>query len=158
MTADGITKEIAALRQMKVPELVERYCELHGKEPHVRHREWLWKRIAWKAQEKRYGGLFGVAKRRLEELIAEIELPTEDQQRTVTGKLGKSRKPGEPKLGTTLTRTWRGRELVVQVREDGYEHDGTLYRTLSAAAKAITGTHLSGRAFFGLTQRKEAAR
>ena len=108
--------------------------------------------------QRRYGGLSGVAQRRLDELIAEIDLPAQREQRRVTGKLAKRRKPGEPKPGTTITRTWRGGEIVLHVRENGFEHDGVLYRSLSAVAKAITGSHLSGRAFFGLTKRKEPAR
>ncbi len=158
MTKPITTEEIAALRKMKTADLVTRYCELHGHPPRIQHHEWLWKRVAWKAQERAYGGLSAVAKRRLEELIAEIELPAEDQARTVTGKLKKRRKPGATKPGTTITRTWRGQEIVVHARQNGFEHDGTTYRSLSAIAKQITGTHWNGKLFFGLAQRKEAAR
>ena len=39
------------------------------------------------------------------------------------------------------------------LRDDGlYELEGQHYKSLSAAAKAITGTHWSGPAFFGLKQ------
>jgi hypothetical protein len=71
-------EEIEALRRAPVPELVARYQEVWGKPPRVKHREWLWKKIAWKIQEQRFGGLSGVAKRRLEELIAESDLPLGD--------------------------------------------------------------------------------
>ena len=76
----------------------------------------------------------------------------------VTGKLARQRKPGTMKPGTTITRTWRGQEIVVHVRENGFEHDGVLYRSLSAIAKQITGAHWNGKLFFGLTPRKETAR
>src|SRR5262245_47272546 len=87
----SIDQEIAALRGLTVPELAVRYEELWGKPPRSRHREHMWKRAAWKLQERRSGGLSEVAKARLEELIAEIELPPAEQTRTVSGAL--RRKP-----------------------------------------------------------------
>jgi hypothetical protein len=44
----------------------------------------------------------------------------------------------------------------VNVLEDGFEYEGLRYRTLSSVAKAITGSHLNGYAFFGLAQRRRA--
>lgn len=53
--------------------------------------------------------------------------------------------------GTTLIREWDRREYRVTVLPDGYyELDGKRYKSLSAAARAITGTHWSGPAFFGI--------
>src|SRR5688572_1987973 len=150
-----ITEEIAELRAMNVPALVDRYETVFGKPPRVKHREWLWRRIAWKVQEQRFGGLSDVARRRLDELIAELDLPL-GVDRTVRGQVGRPAKPGTPAIGTTLTRTWRGKELLVQVVDGGFEHQGVVYRSLSAAANAITGSHVSGRAFFGLADRKGA--
>ncbi len=68
MPKQTITQEIQQLRSMAVPELVERYEAVHGKPPRVKHKDWLWRRIAWKVQEQRFGGLSEVAKRRLDEL------------------------------------------------------------------------------------------
>jgi hypothetical protein len=151
-----IAKEIDALRRLSVPELVERYEELWGKEPRCRNKEHLWKRCAWRLQEMRYGGLSKVAKDKLEELMAEIELPLSEKQRTVSGTLNRPPRPNDPPVGTTLIRTWRERELRVQVVDGGFEHEGIVYKTLSEAAKAITGAHWNGRLFFGLTERKKA--
>ncbi len=151
----SITQEIAELRAMGVPELVERYEAVHGKPPRVKHRDWLWRRIAWKVQEQRFGGLSEVAKRRLDELIAELELPL--GQRTVNGKVARSR-PGDPPLGTTLTRVWKGQDVRTTAVEGGWEHDGVVHRSLSAVAKAVTGSHWNGRLLFGLTKRKEAGK
>jgi hypothetical protein len=153
---DDIKTEIAALRAMKVPALVDRYLAVFGKPPRIKHCEWLWKRIAWKIQEQRFGGLSDVAKRRLEELIAEIKLPSEEKTRTVTGKLKSPGKPNEPSIGTTLVKQWRGREIRLQVVDGGYELEGVVHRTLSAAAQAITGQHWNGKLFFGLAKRKAA--
>lgn len=53
--------------------------------------------------------------------------------------------------GTALVRDWGGRTWRVDVLEDGRLHwDGRTWRSLSAIAKAITGTPRSGPAFFGL--------
>jgi len=151
-----ITAEIEALRAMKVPDLVERYEREFGKPPRAKHREHLWKRIAYKIQEKKYGGLSRVAQRRLEELIAEIDLPLDENQRTVVGKLKDGRKPKDPAVGTVLTRRYKGQNIQVQILESGFEWDGTVYRSLSAVAKAVTGSHWNGNVFFyGRKARKE---
>ena len=43
------------------------------------------------------------------------------------------------------------RRYEAVVRDDGrYEYDGEIYSSLSAVAKAITGTHWNGRLFFGV--------
>ena len=135
---------IAELREMDVPALVAEYEAVYGKPPRVKHRDWLWRKIAWKVQEARYGGLSSVAKRRLDELIAELDVPLEAQPRKVV------RKTGEPRIGTTVTREWKGSEIAATRVETGWEHDGVVYRSLSAVAKAVTGSHWSGPAFFGL--------
>jgi len=152
----SIAKEIEALRAMTVPDLVERYEREFGKPPRVKHREHLWKRIAWRTQERLLGGLSRVAQRRLEELIAEIDLPLDENQRTVVGRLKGSHKPGAPAVGTVLTRRYKGQDIQVQVLANGFEWDGTAYRSLSAVAKAVTGSHWSGNTFFfGRKARKE---
>ncbi len=153
----SIADEIAALRAMQVPELVERYEALFGEPPRVKHRDWLWRRIAWKIQEQRFGGLSTVAKRKLDELIAELEIPLTREDRTARGRVGRPARSGDPPAGTTLSRTWHGQEIrTTAVVEGGWEYNGVVYRSLSAVAKAVTGAHWNGRLFFGLTKRKGA--
>jgi hypothetical protein len=154
MTTKSIPEEIAELRAMDMPSLVSRYEAVFGRAPRVKHREWLWKRIAWRIQELRFGGLSTVAKRRLDELISEIDLPLGEATRTVTGRLMSASKPGQPTVGTTLVRSWRGREIRVQVLDNGFEHDGIVYKSLSAVAGVVTQTHWNGRLFVGLKGRK----
>jgi hypothetical protein len=149
----NMMEEIEALRHAPVPELVARYQEVWGKPPRVKHREWLWKKIAWKIQERRYGGLSGVAKRRLEELIAEIDLPLREARRTVSGALKAPTAATELPVGAVLVRPWRGQEIRVTAVDGGFEWDGAVYRSLSAVAQAITGSKWNGRLFFGLTKR-----
>ncbi len=149
----SIAAEIAELRGLRVPELVVRYEAVYGKSPRVKHRDWLWRRIAWKIQEQRFGGLSGAAKRKLDELIAELDVPLlaekAEPKKTV------HRVNGEPQIGTTLVRVWRDREILATRTEEGWECDGVVFRSLTAAAQAITGSHWNGKLFFGLTKRKE---
>ena len=54
-------------------------------------------------------------------------------------------------LGTEICRPWNGREIRVQVCEDGFYCEGKVYPSLSALASSVTGTKRSGPVFFGLT-------
>jgi hypothetical protein len=58
----------------------------------------------------------------------------------------------EPTLppGTRIVREWRGERHVINVTQDGFEHRGTVYDSLSEIARSITGTRWSGPRFFGL--------
>ncbi len=149
-----IREQIEDLRGMKVFQLVERYREVWGKEPRCKNKTHLWRRIAWKIQEQKLGGLSKVAKRRLDVLICEIELPA-DNTGTASGVLRKLRRPDDPAPGTVLVRKWRGQEIRVLVRDDGYEWHGELFRSLTAVARAVTSSRWNGRLFFGLTKRKK---
>ena len=64
--------------------------------------------------------------------------------------------PRGPLAGTTLVREWRGEQIRVEVHENGFEWRGTMFRSLSGVARAITGTTWNGRLFFGLTKRTVA--
>jgi hypothetical protein len=59
-------------------------------------------------------------------------------------------------VGTILVRKWREQEIRVVVLENGYEWNDVVYRSLSAVAKAVTGSHWNGRLFFRLTERRKA--
>ena len=60
-----------------------------------------------------------------------------------------------PPTGTVLVRAFRGEEIRVTVLDRGFfEWNGGTFRSLSAVAKAITGSHCSGPAFFGLTRKR----
>lgn len=53
--------------------------------------------------------------------------------------------------GTRLIRVWQGISHQVTVLEQGYIYQGTTWRSLSAIARAITGTAWNGRVFFGIS-------
>jgi len=147
-----LNDELAELRALERPALIERFREVFGREPRQKNRVWLIRRLAWRAQERRLGGLSETARKKLESLIAEIDFPIEEA-RTKTASL-RHAKPGAPIVGSTLTREWHGKQVAVRVVENGFEHEGVVHRSLSAVAQAITGSHWNGRLFFGLTNRK----
>ena len=49
-----------------------------------------------------------------------------------------------------LVREYCGQQVRATVLEKGFEYDGVTYRSLSAVARAITGSHWNGYLFFGL--------
>lgn len=109
--------------------------------------------IAWKMQVIEHGDISPAARRDLQ-VIA---------QRHQSGRRAGTAKPPVPlpsavlKPGTRLVKIWRGDTYTVDVEEEGVRWNGTLYGSLSAVAKAITGTHWNGLLFFGLRERKPAA-
>ena len=152
-----IRVEIERLRSMSLDDLADRYQAEFGRTPKIRHREYLWKKLAWQVQERRFGGLSKVAQAKLEALIAEIELPPAEDTRKVTGKLRGPHKPGLPSVGTIITKEdWNGQRIHVEVLEKGFAYQGEIYRSLTAVAKAVTGTHWNGKLFFGLTKRSRS--
>jgi hypothetical protein len=93
---------------------------------------------------KAFGGLSGATRRRLR-AIAEGARTGESVP--ISGSL-------RIKPGTRLVRAWGGKVHTVTAVPKGFEYQGQRYRSLSAIARAITGTSWSGPVFFGL---KEAA-
>ena len=150
-----IAQQIRELQELAPAQLAERYAELFGKPPRVRNAAFLRRQVAWKLQERKFGGLSEQGKARLNELIRKIDLPIaapppKPKPRTLP------EQPNAPSIGTTLVKQWHNMEIRVEVREGGFEWDGTLYTSLSAVARAITGTNWNGRLFFGLTKRRAA--
>ena len=53
--------------------------------------------------------------------------------------------------GARIVKEWKGKIYTVIITSDGrYEYDGEVYRSLSAVADKITGTHWNGKKFFGV--------
>jgi len=100
-------------------------------------------RLAYRIQELAYGGLKLETIRRLERLGEELD--GGDRK-----KRGIRADRDRPITGTRLLREWQGVEQVVTVTADGFEWQGRPYKSLSAIARAITGTRWNGWVFFGL--------
>lgn len=65
----------------------------------------------------------------------------------------RERDPRLPKPGGVLTRTFKGKEIKVEVLDAGFAYDGKTWRSLSAIAKEVSGTSWNGYLFFGLQRR-----
>ncbi|MFC0339566.1 DUF2924 domain-containing protein [Paracoccus niistensis] len=148
---DPIPARLASLKTATTAELKTQWRELFGAEPPSFNRRHLERRLAYRLQELAFGGLKPETLRRLERLGAALE---------EKGK-GRGWGPAQPELmpitGTRLLREWQGVEQVVTVTSDGFEWQGRPYRSLSAVARAITGTRWSGPVFFGLKNHRSAA-
>jgi len=65
----------------------------------------------------------------------------------------RKRDPRLPKPGGILTRTFKGKEVKVEVLDAGFRYQGKTWRSLSAIAKEVSGTSWNGFLFFGLQTR-----
>ncbi len=152
---------INALRRMTVAELRGEWLRLFGESTPSRNKQFLYRRLAWRIQELRYGGLSDHAQSRIDELApsgftrARTPQPPQDAHERVEMARRLQRDPRLPSPGTVITKSYKGRELRVVVRDDGVEFDGGMYPSLTALAKYVTGsTSINGKLFFGLTRRK----
>ena len=144
---DPIPARLAALRTASTPDLKAQWRDLFDTEPPPFNRSYLESRLACRIQELAYGGLKPDTLRRLEKLGEQV-----------SGKSTTRRKRQDrmPMAGTRLIREWQGVEHTVIVTGDGFEWQGRPYRSLSAIARAITGTRWNGPLFFGLRNRQGA--
>src|SRR5262249_48719948 len=146
-----IAKQVTQLEEMAHDELRHRYTKLFGEPPRSSPRIWLIRRIAWRLQALAQGDLSHRARQRASELAndADLRLFAPYSRRTIQPSVGDRRLPAP---GTILARRYKGQVFKVKVLTKGLEYDGKLYRSLSAVAKAITGSHCNGFLFFRLTK------
>jgi hypothetical protein len=155
-----LAQEVAALKWLTVGELRARYAEVFGEAARTRHKTWLLKRIAWRIQVLVEGDLSQRARQRAAELANDADLrrrpplssKSPASERTATMQKSLSDDKRLPPPGTILTRNYKGHALEVRVLSKGFEFEGEVYRTLSAVAKSITGSHCNGYHFFRLAK------
>jgi hypothetical protein len=136
---DSITARVAALPKTPTPQLKQMWRELFDSEPPGFSRNYLISRLAYRIQELAYGGLKPATRTKLDALADGLD-PKAARKRIVNG----------PVVGTRLVRELQGREYTVTVLNDGFEWEGRRYKSLSAVARAITGTRWNGLTFFGV--------
>ncbi len=146
---DLIPARLAALKSTSTPDLKQQWRDLFETEPPPFNRRYLESRLAYRIQELTYGGLKPETVKRLEALGEQL-----DGGNITTRRI---RADLKPIAGTRLVREWQGIEQTVTVLADGYEWQGRPYRSLSAVARAITGTRWNGWIFFGLKSRRGTA-
>ncbi len=150
-----LKQKLNALPHLKVNDLRDMYAEVFGEPTRANNRDWLTKRLAWRLQAQAQGGLSERAQARAKELAREEDLrlsPPATLPTTVT--TSEIRDPRLPVPGAIISRHYKGTTHQVEVLADGFVWNGKTYPTLTAVAKAITGSHLNGFAFFGLIKGK----
>jgi hypothetical protein len=140
---ESVAARVAALPKTPTPELNQMWRELFDKEPPGFSRSYLISRLSYRIQELAYGGLKPATRAKLDALADALD-PKAARKRVVSG----------PVVGTRLVRPFQGREHTVAVLADGFEWEGRRYKSLSAVARAITGTRWNGPLFFGLRSGK----
>ena len=143
---DTVLARVAALKATPTAKLKEQWQALFDTPPPPYNRRFLESRLAYRIQELAYGGLKPATVARLEALGEQLDGGNITVRR--------QRADDRPIAGTRLIREYRGVEHTVTVLQDGYEWQGRPYRSLSAVARAVTGTQWNGLTFFGLKSRR----
>jgi hypothetical protein len=76
-----------------------------------------------------------------------------DPARTIVKSFTPTEDSRLPLSGGELRRTFRGREIIVRVEDNGFMFEDKHYKSLSAVAKAATGTNWNGFDFFGIARK-----
>ena len=145
-THEPILTRLSALKAMSVKDLKAEWQTLFNAPAPNNSRGFLEGRIAYRIQELTYGGPDRETRRMLDLLADEVE--------GVARRKNQISDPRNPVMGTKLIREWDGVEHTVTVLKDGFDWQGRKFKSLSAVARAITGTRWNGYRFFGLRERK----
>lgn len=155
---DPTLPRVTALLKAPTADLKRLYHELYGKDGPPYNRAYLVKRLAYRLQELCYGGLADSARFTMRVVLQDIGADELASPRP-RGRNAKHRRNNDSLVaGTRLIRDWQGTRHEVTVLPDGYEYAGRRYRSLSAIARAVTGTQWNGPAFFGLRSKRVGGR
>ena len=146
---DPIPARLVALKTTPTLELKRLWRQLFETEPPAFNRRYFESRLAYRIQELTYGGLKPETIKRLEKLGEQLD-GGDRSKRSIRADI-------RPIAGTRLIRDWQGVEQIVTVNTDGFEWQGRPYQSLSAIARAITGTRWNGWVFFGLKNHRRVS-
>jgi Protein of unknown function (DUF2924) len=138
----AVNRQIAELATLSLAQLRAAWRRLHKGQsmPDGLGRDLATRALAWRIQEQRHGGLSPAHARELGRLAAQL---------TTAGDLDLANCI-KLKPGTRLVRQWHERSYHVLVLDEGYEHEGRFFKSLTHIARDITGATRSGPRFFGL--------
>jgi Protein of unknown function (DUF2924) len=138
---ETLAAKVAGLSKLEIDELRERWKAMYGKAPSREiGRSFLIRAIAYRLQERAYGGLKPSTRRLLVRFGEE----------TASGRSPKKPHYRKAQSGTILVREWQGNAHRVTMLDDGVSFNGKRYGSLSEVAREITGSRWSGPRFFGL--------
>jgi hypothetical protein len=146
--------------------LREKFLEVFGEESRSHHKDFLFRRIAWRLQALAEGDLSKRARRRTLEIANDADLRIRAPKqvgvqngsaagRIVVGTINGKRDIRLPEPGTLLTREFKGQTHVVKVLADSFEYEDRRYSSLSAIATEIAGSRWNGLLFFHLAGKEK---
>lgn len=149
--------KLAELSELTIGQLVAKYEKLLGEKCRSRNRRYVYRRVAWKMQADDEGGLSERAILRAtviagESLLRVTPPNARRSRKEVPASIPANWDPRIPPPGQVIERHYKGKLLIVLVMTDGFEFDGERYKSLTAVARAITGSHCNGFHFFKLGQ------
>jgi hypothetical protein len=137
-SSTAMREGIEALRHMTVGQLKQKYDEVFGEASRSNHKQFLFRRIAWRMQANAWGGLSERARRRAQEIADDADLRIRaprnflkvelDESRTIETRLAPTEDPRLPMPGTMLVRRYRGKDIVVRVGDEVFpgEHEAII--------------------------------
>lgn len=134
---------LARMMELPIDELKAEWARRYGAPAPYIALDLLRMGLGYKLQEQHSGGL----SRSTRTFLRHTGGPSD------VGREGRAPLPRKLTPGTRLVRDWHGVGHTVIVLEQGFEYDGGPWRSLTAIARAITGTHWNGPQFFGLARR-----
>ncbi|MEX0362662.1 MAG: DUF2924 domain-containing protein [Allomuricauda sp.] len=152
------------LERLPVGDLRAEYQKIVGHPSRSRNRTYLVRRILWYAQAKECGDI-SEESRMLVRQIADLRdiyhrIPTKldvVENSTTSRRYSRANSTKKdrriPIPGTVLVRKYKGQDIRVNILPDGFEWSGRKFKSLSAVAQAVTGTHWNGYGFFGLLKK-----
>ena len=158
----AVLMEMETLRRASMADLRGKYQEVFQEQTRCKHREHLFRRIAWRLQALAEGALSERARGRAQQIARDGDLriiaPRDfftvggEHVQTTGDQNRREQDRRLPLPGALLTRKWKGRTILVEVIAKGFRYENRPYSSLSAIAGAVTGTRWNGLAFFGLTR------
>lgn len=141
--AGKLEAEIARLRDLDLDELRRRWRLATGRRaPLHLGKQLLFRMLAYRIQADALGDIDPGTVRFLDRILSDEKLKRSSSLPLPDGE--------RIKPGSVLVREWNGTNHNVMALADGFAWNGETYRSLSAVAKAMTGTSWNGPRFFGL--------
>ena len=139
---------LASLKSSSIAELKQQWQAVyHSEPPHRISRELLTRAVAYRIQERVYGGLKSSTRRMLLRLADDAR----------SGRPLRPQPSSAAPAGTVLMREWHGVTHEVRLLDRGVLYKRKRYRSLSEVAQLITGAHWNGPQFFGLRGKRQEA-
>ena len=158
-----LDEDIDQLRHLTTAQLRLKYQDLFGQASHSNHKNYLFRRIAWRMQALSQGGLSERARLFAEQITQDADLRLCSPNKLLQAPplrvaSAPSADPRLPAPGTLLVKRYKNDTISVAVLEHGFQYGERIYKSLSAIARAVTGTQWNGYSFFGLSSRKGCRR